>query len=70
MEPSEYFILILFIALGAFSLVASVWNIDWYFNTDGAKIFVKKLGRNGARIFYALLGIALISCGIAGLLYW
>ncbi len=70
MEPSEYFILILFIALGLFSLIAAIFNIDWYFKTDGAKTFVRWFGHNGARIFYALLGIALITCGILGLLYW
>lgn len=70
MEPSEYLILILFICLGLFSIIASLLNLDWYFQTDGAKIFVRKLGRNGARIFYAVLGTALIGCGILGLIYW
>ena len=70
MEPSEYLILILFICLGLFSIIASLLNLDWYFQTDGAKMFVRKLGRNGARIFYAVLGVALIGCGILGLIYW
>ncbi len=70
MAPSEYFILILFIALGLFSLVAAIWNIDWYFQTDGARMFVQRLGRNGARVFYILLGLALIACGVAGFVYW
>lgn len=70
MAPSEYFILILFIALGLFSLVAAIWNIDWYFHTDGARMFVQRLGRNGARVFYILLGLALIACGVAGFVYW
>lgn len=70
MGPSEYFILILFIALGAFSIVAALFNFDWYFETSGATTFVRWLGRKGARIFYALLGAGLIACGTAGLLYW
>lgn len=70
MEPSEYFILFIFIALGIFSIVAAVFNIDWYFQTSGAATFVNKLGRTGARIFYILLGVALVGCGIAGLIYW
>lgn len=70
MDPSEYLILCLFIALGLFSLVAAAFNFDWYFETSGAMTFVKWLGRRGARIFYALLGIGLIACGVAGLLYW
>lgn len=70
MEPSEYFILALFIALGVFSMVAATFNFDWYFQTSGAMTFVRRFGRRGARIFYALLGVALIVCGVAGLLYW
>lgn len=70
MDPSEYFILFLFIALGAFSIIAAAFDIDWYFKTSGAMTFVNKWGRKGARIFYALLGITLISSGIIGLIYW
>jgi hypothetical protein len=65
MEPTEYFILTLFIALGIFSIVAAILNLDWYFQTSGAM-----LGRKGARIFYALLGLGLIACGVTGLLFW
>lgn len=70
MDPSEYFILALFIALGTFSIIAAAFNIDWYFKTSGAMTFVNWLGRTGARIFYVLLGVALIACGVAGLLFW
>ena len=70
MEPTDYFILVIFMALGAFSLIAAIFNCDWYFETNGAATFVKKFGRKGARIFYALLGLALISCGTLGLIYW
>lgn len=70
MTPSEYFILVIFILLGLFSLVSAVFNFDWYFRTTGALTFVNWLGRTGARIFYALLGIGLIVCGILGLLLW
>ena len=70
MQPSEYFILVLFIVLGVFSIAASVLNLDCYFQTDGARIFVNRFGRNGARIFYVLLGIGLIACGVVGFIYW
>ena len=70
MEPTDYFILAIFIALGAFSLVAAIFNFDWYFETSGATTFVNKFGRKGARIFYALLELALIGCGTLGLIYW
>ena len=50
MDPSEYFILSLFIALGLFSIVAAICNFDWYFKTSGAMTFVNWFGRGGARI--------------------
>ena len=70
MGPSEYFILVLFIALGLFSIIAAIFNFDWYFKTSGAMTFVNWFGRGGARICYALLGVVLIVCGALGLMYW
>lgn len=70
MDPSEYFILFLFIGLGIFSIVASLFDFDWYFKTSGAMTFVNWLGRGGARLFYILLGLGLIACGVLGLIYW
>jgi len=70
MEPSEYFILVIFFILGAFSLISAIFNFNWYFETEGARFFVRHMGRSGARIFYALLGSALITCGVLGFLYW
>ena len=70
MDPSEYLILVLFIALGLFSIVAAIFNFDWYFKTSGSMTFVNWFGRGGARIFYASLGIGLIVCGALGLVYW
>jgi small neutral amino acid transporter SnatA (MarC family) len=70
MTPSEYIILILFILLGLFSIIAAIGNMDWYFQTEGARFFVRYFGRTGARVFYVLLGLALIACGVAGFIYW
>ena len=70
MNPSEYFILFIFMALGLFSLVAAIFTTDWFFQSRGAASFIKLFGRQGARIFYALLGLGLITCGVLGLLYW
>ena len=70
MTPSEYFIFALFIGLGVFSVVAAVLDLEWYFQTRGAQTFVRWLGRTGARLFYVLLGIGLISCGVLAILYY
>ena len=70
MTPSEYFIFALFIGLGVFSVVAAVLDMEWYFQTSAAQTFVRWLGRTGARLFYVLLGIGLISCGVLAILYY
>lgn len=70
MAPSEYFIFALFIGLGVFSVVAAVLNLEWYFQTSAAQTFVKWLGRTGARLFYVLLGVGLITCGVLAILYY
>lgn len=66
--PEEMFIFGMFIALGLFSVVAAIGNIEWYFRTEGARMFVRWWGRRGARVFYFLLGIALMAGGLLGLL--
>ncbi|MDD2437009.1 MAG: immunity 17 family protein [Massilibacteroides sp.] len=68
MNIQETLIFFIFLLLGTFSLIAAIFNFDWYFNTQGASLFIKWFGRSGARLFYALLGLALLFCGIAGLL--
>lgn len=59
-----------FVLLGVVSVTAAVFNVDWYFQTAGASFFVRRWGRYGARVFYAVLGAALIGCGLGGLLTW
>lgn len=68
MNTPEAFIFILFLSLGAFSLVAALFNIEWFFATHGAAMFIKWFGRKGARIFYVFLGLALLFCGVMGLM--
>ena len=48
---------------GLFSLVASICNWNFFFENRKAYLFVKLFGRNGARVFYGLLGLALIVAG-------
>jgi hypothetical protein len=44
---------------GAFCIIASILNWNWFFENRRAYIFVKLFGRTGARVFYSLLGICL-----------
>jgi small neutral amino acid transporter SnatA (MarC family) len=69
MRTSEYLVLAIFIAAGITSLAAAIFNFDWYFQSRKAATFVSWFGRKGARVFYGLLGLALIASGIWFLLY-
>ncbi len=55
---------VIFCFAGIFSLTSSVKDRDSFFNDRKARIFVKALGRNGARIFYGVLGLFFIAMGI------
>ncbi|NDV55805.1 hypothetical protein D0T51_08720 [Parabacteroides sp. 52] len=67
METADYFCMGLFLFAGLFSLLASCLNWEWFFTTQKSEYIVRTLGRSGARIFYGLLGVALITCGLIGL---
>lgn len=70
MTFAEYFILGLFVFLGFLSLIAAALNMEWFFQARRAAPAIRLLGRTGARIFYALLGLALIGCGCMGWFSW
>ena len=58
---------IFFVLAGLFSILGAVKNWDFFMNNRKAYIWVKLFGRNGARIFYGILGfvIAIIGLGIS-----
>lgn len=47
---------LIIIACGAFAICGAVFDWDWFMNNYKARPFVKMFGRNGTRIFYAVLG--------------
>ncbi len=49
---------------GIFSILASVLNLNFFFENRKAKIFVTIFGRTGARVFYIILGIFIIVLGL------
>ena len=51
---------ILFVIGGLFSIISAAMDWNWFMNHRKARLFVKMFGRNGARIFYVLFGLALI----------
>lgn len=55
---------ILAVAAGAFTVVAAFADWDWFMQNYKARFFVNLLGRQGARTFYAILGLAIIVLGL------
>ena len=39
-------------------------DFNWFMNNRKARLFVKLFGRNGARIFYTILGVLFVVAGI------
>ena len=50
----------LLVGSGMFSMLGAVCNWEWFFNDCRARLFVRCFGREGARIFYFLLGLGLL----------
>ncbi len=51
------------VAVGLFSAVCAAFDFEWFMNHRKARFFVKILGRTGARIFYIVLGAAILVLG-------
>jgi Immunity protein 17 len=54
-----------FMAAGGFSIVGAVQDWEWFLQSRKARLFVTLMGRKGARIFYGILGLALVVLGAA-----
>ncbi|MBU3837205.1 MAG: immunity 17 family protein [Candidatus Phocaeicola faecigallinarum] len=61
---AHYIIQSVFVLVGILSLMASVFNWEWFFTAQNSQFIVRTLGRNKSRIFYAILGLAMIVAGI------
>jgi len=54
----------LFVGVGLVSLLAALFNWDWFFQSQNTRFVVTNVGRQRARLFYAALGLLLIATGI------
>ena len=54
----------LFVGMGLFSVVAALVDWDLFMSNRKAQLVVGLFGRQGARIFYGLLGSALAVLGV------
>lgn len=64
----HYFIQGLFATAGILSLLASVFNWNWFFEAQNTQFIVRNVGRNRARLFYGILGALLM--GMAAFFYY
>jgi hypothetical protein len=54
---------LILVAAGIFSICGAAFDWEWFINNRKARFFVATFGRNGARIFYGVLGIAITVVG-------
>ena len=52
-------------AIGLFALLGGVMNWDFFMNHRKTQIIIKMFGRNGARVFYGILGTGIMLFGVA-----
>lgn len=51
------------IAGGSYLLAGAYYNWDWFINDEHARPIVYAFGNGGARVFYTMLGAAMILAG-------
>jgi hypothetical protein len=57
---STSLVIVFIVVAGIFALCAACCNWDWFFAARKAGFMVKVIGRTGARVFYGVLGLAII----------
>ncbi|MFK7800298.1 MAG: immunity 17 family protein [Anaerolineae bacterium] len=53
----------IFMVIGLFTIAGALFDWDWFMLSRRARWLVGIFGRDGARIFYALLGVGFIVFG-------
>ncbi len=54
---------LILVAAGLFSICGAAFDWDFFINSRKARLFVSILGRTGARVFYAILGLVIAVLG-------
>lgn len=49
---------------GLFSIAGAIFNWEWFFQNNKARPFVRLFGRQGARVFYAVLGLVILAISL------
>jgi len=59
---------LILIAGGVFSVLGAALDWDFFMESRKARLFVGMLGRNGARVFYGILGTGIAVFGTLGVM--
>lgn len=60
----HYLIQGVFVLVGLLVVLASLFNWDWFFESQNTQLLVKNVGRKQARFFYAFLGFLMIATAV------
>lgn len=60
----HYLIQGIFAIVGLLAILASIFNWDWFFQSQNTQFIVKNVGRKQGRLFYALLGALMIATAV------
>ena len=60
----HYLIQGIFALIGLLAVLASMFNWDWFFQSQNSQFIVKNVGRKQARLIYAFLGILMIATAV------
>ena len=60
----HYIIQGIFVVVGLLAILASLFNWDWFFQSQNTQAIVRNVGRDRARLFYAVLGVLMIGTAV------
>ena len=60
----HYLIQGIFVVVGLLAIIASLFNWDWFFQSQNTRYIVQNVGRKRVRLFYALLGLLMIATAV------
>lgn len=60
----HYLVQGIFVLVGLLAILAALFNWDWFFTAQNTQFMVHNVGRQRARLFYAVLGILMIATGM------
>lgn len=63
-QTGHHIVQAIFVVAGLVTLLAACLDWEWFFSARNARFLTGRLGRRGARIAYALLGILLMGMGV------